>query len=136
MALNRLRLLTATTATIALAWGGGTATGVSKPTPVERPFASTSVWNQSLSRDLRPTRASQRLVTGLETQVTRFGATIATTTYSTPVYRVSAGQRRVRVRLDRPVYPGTSPYALARAFRAVPIPPSARPAAGSDGHMV
>jgi hypothetical protein len=133
---NRLGLLTAATATVAIAWSGGTATGVSRPTPVQRPFASTSVWNQSLRRDLRPTRASQRLVTGLETQVGRFGATIATTAYSTPVYRVSANQQRVRVRLERPVYPGTSPYALDWAFRAVPIPPSARPAAGSDRHMV
>ena len=133
---NRLAIVTAATATVAIACSGGTATGVSRPTPVRRPFASTSVWNQPLKPDLRPTRASQRLVTGLETQVGRFGATIATTAYSTPVYRVSANQQRVRVRLDRPVYPGTSPYALDRAFRAVPIPPGAHPAAGSDGHMV
>jgi hypothetical protein len=133
---NRLGLVTATTAAVAIACSGGTATGISRPTPVQRPFASTSVWNQPLKTDLRPTRASQRLVTGLETQVGRFGATIATTAYSTPVYRVSANQQRVRVHLDRPVYPGTSPDALDQAFRAVPIPPGAHSAAGSDGHMV
>jgi len=103
---------------------------------LRRPFSGRSVWNTPVPDSARPTKSSRRLVAGLASQVRRFGATICTTAYSTPVYRVGRTQPIVRVRLDRTVYPGTSPYALEKAFRRVPIPPDARPAAGTDGHMV
>ena len=55
---------------------------------------------------------------------------INTTTYSTPVYTVPGAQPTVRVKLD------TTSAPLQQAFEQVPIPAGARPAAGSDAHMV
>ncbi|MHB8235819.1 MAG: hypothetical protein ACYDHT_14305 [Solirubrobacteraceae bacterium] len=55
------------------------------------------------------------------------GPWINTTSYSVPVYTVSTRQPLVRVRLDhRPE------AALKRAWRAVPLPPTAQPSAGTD----
>jgi hypothetical protein len=59
-----------------------------------------------------------------------YGPWINTRQYSTPVYVVGPGHRTVRVTLDRHL------RALQRAVNAVPIPARARPAAGSDRHMV
>jgi hypothetical protein len=60
------------------------------------------------------------------------GPWIETTSYSTPVYRVGAGQALVHVALDN-----HRPWArtLRAALAAVPIPPDARPAAGSDAQI-
>jgi hypothetical protein len=58
------------------------------------------------------------------------GPWINTTKWSVPVYTVGANARRVRVNLD------TNKPALQRDFEAVPIPAAARPAVGTDGHMV
>jgi len=112
------------------------ATAVKPGAPVRRPFAAASFWNTRLPATVPPSNDSVRLVKALNTQVERFGATICTTAYSTPVYRVGTRVRSIRVRLDRTIYPGTSPYALARAFARVPIPHGARPAEGTDGHLV
>jgi len=59
-----------------------------------------------------------------------FGPWINTRQYSTPVYTVGAHQPTVGVILDRDLPD------LQQAISAVPIPPGARPAAGSDRHMV
>ncbi len=59
-----------------------------------------------------------------------YGPWINTREYSVPVYTVGRRQRKVRVALDRHL------PALQRAVDAVPIPARARPAAGSDRHMV
>jgi hypothetical protein len=60
------------------------------------------------------------------------GPWIETDSYSTTVYRVSARQPTVAVKLEN-----TQRWAhtLSVAFREVPIPPDAKPAAGSDAHM-
>jgi hypothetical protein len=55
---------------------------------------------------------------------------INTTSYSTPVYRVPADQPTVRVTLDIPYQP------LQKAWDAVPVPPDARAAGGTDKAMV
>ncbi len=57
--------------------------------------------------------------------------TIDTTAYSVPIYTVAAGQPTVRVSLD-----GPPNRALSAAWRRVPVPSEARPAAGSDGDLV
>jgi hypothetical protein len=57
--------------------------------------------------------------------------TIDTTSYSVPLYTVPAAQPTVRVALESP----TPVRALERAWRAVPLPSGARPAAGSDGFL-
>lgn len=60
------------------------------------------------------------------------GPWIETVSYSTTVYRVPADQPTVAVKLEN-----NQPWAhtLSVAFREVPIPPNAHPAAGSDAHM-
>jgi hypothetical protein len=60
------------------------------------------------------------------------GPGISTTSYSTPIYVVGASQPGVAVNLDGE---GAGDHALQQALDAVPIPPGARPAAGSDGHL-
>jgi hypothetical protein len=61
------------------------------------------------------------------------GPYIQTNSYSTPLYVVHAHQKVVRVSLDDPH--ASWRRGLQRAFRKVPIPKHARPAAGSDAHM-
>jgi hypothetical protein len=61
------------------------------------------------------------------------GPYIQTDSYSTPLYVVRRKQRVTRVALDDPRQPWRR--GLQRAFRKVPIPNGARPAAGSDAHM-
>ena len=69
-------------------------------------------------------------VAELRRQLATTNPWINTTTYSTPVYTVPAGQPTVRVKLD------TTSAPLQQAFEQVPIPAGAEPAAGGDAHMV
>ena len=71
------------------------------------------------------------LVGEVQSELTRhFGPWINTRQYSTPVYTVGAHQPTMRVILDRDLPD------LQEAISSVPIPPGAKPAAGSDRHMV
>ena len=71
------------------------------------------------------------LVGEVQSELTHhFGPWINTRQYSTPVYTVGAHQPTVGVTLDRDLPD------LQQAISAVPIPPGAKPAAGSDRHMV
>jgi hypothetical protein len=102
-------------------------------------FAPTSFWNQRLSADAPIDPNSATLVATLSAEVQRevqagIGPWIAAGPGSSPLYRVAAGRRTVRVRLDAPQgVPGRK--ALQRAFARVPIPRNARPAQGPDRHM-
>ncbi len=70
------------------------------------------------------------------------GPWINTTYYSVPIYTVPAGQPVVKVTLEDAS--GVSPelqsarnaVPLQSAWDAVPLPPNAQPAAGTDGHLV
>lgn len=93
------------------------------------PFAPSSVWNAPLSASAALSASSAPLVSELQRQVTTYGAWINTWQYSTPVYTVAATQPAVRVQLD------TSYAALQNDFAAVPLPPDARPALGTDAHL-
>ena len=95
-----------------------------------RPFAPTSFWNAPLARHAPLDALSKVYVADLRRQVARFGAYVNTTRYSTPVYQVPRQQRAVHVTVG-----GRHP-ALSAALDGVPIPPTARPAAGTDGRMV
>jgi hypothetical protein len=100
-------------------------------------FAADSVFNAPLPPGTPVDPSSPQLVARLLEQVNReqeahTGPWIETTSYSTPVYRVPAGQASVRVKLDNNRPWGRT---LRAALRAVPIPPGARPAAGSDAQM-
>jgi hypothetical protein len=101
-------------------------------------FAPTSVWNARVPADAPVDPQSGALVANLLAQVhdaeqRKFGPTINTTTYSTPVVEVARNQPRVRVRLD-----DTATYRrpVREALRSVPLPDDARPAAGTDAHLV
>jgi hypothetical protein len=105
----------------------------------ERPrlFAANSVWNAPLeaSASLDPT--SSRRMAAFRAEVASevshaTGPWISETSYSTPVYTVSAHQPRVGVKLD------TGPWGAALQTvlsQGVPIPGNARPAKGTDGHL-
>jgi hypothetical protein len=59
------------------------------------------------------------------------GPAINTVEYSAPIYTVPGSQPTVKVALDASNAP-----ALQEAWNAVPMPPDARPAAGTDGRLV
>lgn len=95
-----------------------------------RPFAPDSVWNARLRPGAPLSPRSSTYVRDLVGQVRRYGTAVNTSDHSTPVYTVPARQATVRVRLDDENPP------LQSALNAAPIPPEARPAEGSDRHMV
>ena len=114
-----------------------------KPTPPPaaappRLCSAASVWNTPLAPDAALAPSSPTLVQALGAEVATeqshgIGPYITTGKASTPIYVVPAGQQTVRVSLDNPTLWWRR--ALQQAFRAVPIPPSAKPATGSDAHM-
>ena len=85
------------------------------------PFAPTSFWNAPLAADAPLDAKSATWVTELRRQLATTNPWINTTTYSTPVYTVPAGQPTVRVTLD------TTRAPLQQAFEQVPIPDDAGP---------
>jgi hypothetical protein len=94
------------------------------------PFAPDSVWNAPLAVNAALDPSSASRVAELRRQLTLAAPWINTTAYSTPVYRVAPNQPTVRVTLD------ANSTALQRALEAVPLPADARPADGSDQHLV
>lgn len=94
-----------------------------------RPFAADSFWNAPLSRTASIAGNSARLVAALGRQVDTAGVWINSRQYSTPVYTVGPDQPTVKVALD------TFAPTLQADFAAVPLPPNAIPARGSDGHL-
>jgi hypothetical protein len=115
-------------------WPGGAGEqagpGGQGPTGWARPFAPDSFWNAPLPADVPLDPASNGLVAELRRQLNIGAPWINTTSYSTPVYRVPADQPTVRVTLDIPYQP------LQKAWDAVPVPPDARAAGGTDKAMV
>lgn len=95
-----------------------------------RPFAADSVWNAPLPADAALDTLSATYVANVQSMLTRYAPYVNTTQYSTPVYRVGPGQPTVKVTLDN------TQANLRAAFEQVPIPDDARPAAGTDGHLV
>jgi hypothetical protein len=104
---------------------------------VARLFAADSVWNAPLapSAPLDPTSRVRMAAFNVEvdSEISRaVGPWISESSYSTPLYKVPANQRKVSVALDT----GSWRAPLERALKAgVPIPNDAHPAAGTDGHL-
>ncbi|MFZ1993090.1 MAG: hypothetical protein WAU75_03195, partial [Solirubrobacteraceae bacterium] len=99
------------------------------------PFARDSIWNAALPADAPVAANSAALVAELGRQVSAYGTFINSYSYSTPIYTVAAGQRRVPVILDQAT--SQSAERLAHAFASgVPIPAGARAANGTDGDLV
>jgi hypothetical protein len=100
-------------------------------------FSREGLWNKPLAANATVDPNSQALVEALDAEVaaetpTKRGPWINTTSYSVPIYTVSQSQPTVRVRLAGP----RPERALQLALDAVPLPPSAKPAAGTDGELV
>ncbi len=100
------------------------------------PFSPSSVWNAPVPSNAPLDRSSSRLVGQLGVELQRetaghVGPWINIWQYSVPIYRVSACEPTVPVHLDHRQAP-----ALQQAFSAVPIPPGAQPAGGTDQEMV
>jgi hypothetical protein len=116
---------------------GGKSVDAARPAAPAPLFSPRSVWNRRVdgSAPVDPDSATMVEALGREVaaeEAAEVGPWISTGSYSVPVYTVGRKQPKTRVRL-------VSPYrepALQAAFRAVPLPEGARPAAGSDAHLV
>ena len=93
------------------------------------PFSPLSFWNAPLAATSRLAARSAAYVTELVRQVHDYHPWLNTTSYSVPVYVVPRDEPTRQVTLD------TWGPDLQQAFDAVPIPPNARAAAGSDAQM-
>jgi hypothetical protein len=98
--------------------------------PTQPPFSPRSPWNSQLPEDATLEPSSPAMVSRLVRQVLKDGVGFNTTTWSVPIYTVPSGQPPVRVTLE-----GSNRY-LQEAWANVPLPPDARPSAGTDGHLV
>jgi len=106
-------------------------------TPHFRFFSPHSFWNEPVPVDARLDPGSAELVSALSTEAAEelaagTGPFITTSPYGVPIYRVPADQPTVPVQLVG----HAGERALRAAWHAVPLPPKARPAAGSDRHLV
>jgi hypothetical protein len=117
----------------------GKAAAVADATPAEpfRFFSPTSFWNKRLASEAPLDPDSTRIMDAFQAEIARekrvgTPPTINTRRWSVPIYTVPANQPLVRVEHEGS---GSSP-SLQQAWRAVPLPPGAHPAAGSDRHLV
>jgi len=117
-------------------------TPVKETPPPEEPvkpfrfFAPTSFWNATPAKEAPLDPTSSSVVKALVEEVNaeeleKKAPTINTTSWSVPIYTVPAGQSNVRVKLVNTVSP-----ALQAAWNVVPLPANAKPAVGSDAHLV
>jgi hypothetical protein len=100
-------------------------------------FSASSFWNTELPTDAALDPSSAASIGALRETVademrTGDGPWINTSAYSVPIYTVSARQPDVTVHLRSTA----RDRSLAAAWRAVPLPPGARPARGTDGILV
>src|SRR5258707_14346915 len=91
--------------------------------------APVSVWNKPLAASAPLASRSSQLSATLAWEAGYFGPYINTTSYSTPIYTVAGDQPSLHVTLD------ANDAKLAADFNQVPLPPDARPASGTDGHL-
>ncbi len=100
-------------------------------------FSSTSFWNEPVPADAALDPRSAPLVAALaeeaEAEVREGrGPNFNTVNYSVPIYTVPESQPTVTVQLVGHPYE----QALRAAWAAVPLPPGAHPASGTDKHLV
>jgi hypothetical protein len=99
-------------------------------------FSPTSFWNEPVAADSPVDPSSASVVHALAQEVQAeqsagHGPAINTTSWSVPIYTVSAAQPTVRVELVN-----SSSPALQASWAAVPLPSDAQPAVGTDKHLV
>lgn len=108
---------------------------LSSPAPASsaasaRPFSPDSFWNMPLAAGAPLDVRSGAYVAALQRQLRTWVPYVNTTRYSTPVYEVDSRTPTVPVIFDN------RQADLESVFARVPIPANARPAEGTDGHMV
>jgi hypothetical protein len=108
-----------------------------KPGDPFRFFSPASFWNTSLADEAPLDPGTTPIVDRFLAEIAREesldrGPTINTNRWSVPVYTVPAEQPTVLVGHNN----GGTSRALSAAWTAVPLPPDAAPAAGSDAHLV
>ena len=117
----------------------GTVDHLLAPLGIEwRPFTPGSYLNTDQLLIAEPLDLlSDTYVSELRRQVGTYGSYINTTSWSVPVYNVKADHPTVRVQLVNKSYPSSPTHvALQEAWEQVPMPPNARPATGTDMHLV
>ena len=97
-------------------------------------FSPSSFWNRPMPASAALVAQSATYVQELVRQVGQTGATINTTSYSTPVYTVGPSQPTTKVTIV--TSGGAVDPSQQAALNAVPLPSSAKPAAGGDRHLV
>jgi hypothetical protein len=105
--------------------------------PHFRFFSPTSIWDATLPVSAPLDPSSEAVVSALGRQIAKEGELkrgpyINTSSWSVPVYTVPANQPVVKVTLEKSLRALT----LQAAWTAVPLPSNAKPAAGSDEHLV
>ncbi len=100
-------------------------------------FSPRSFWNKPVPAGASRDPSSAAVVAAFDGEIAaeesaKRGPWINISAYSVPIYTVSASQPAVRVQLVG--HPRG--YGLQAAWDAVPLPPTAQPAPGSDGHLV
>jgi hypothetical protein len=105
------------------------------PVGLSQVFSSSSFWYREASDDTVAPE-SPGLVARLVDQIHTYYGTVAvnTTSYSVPLYLVGPRQKAVTVRV-RSCAGGTATFA-EQQLAAVPIPPDAVPASGTDGELI
>jgi hypothetical protein len=111
---------------------------VEKPTPF-RFFAPTSFWNEPVLTDAPLDPSSAAIVGSFDAEIAAAEKVkeglpaIDTTAWSVPIYTVPKTQATIEV---TQLYGGKVNAALQSAWEAVPLPPEAKPAAGTDRDLV
>ena len=101
-------------------------------------FSPTSFWNEELPTDAPLDPSSAEVVSAFDAEIKKEeeaktgSVNILTSSWSVPIYTVPANQPTVKVAYAGK---GTS-TALQSAWDAVPLPTEAKPAAGTDKHLV
>jgi hypothetical protein len=119
------------------------------PPPVEPPapfrfFSATSFWNEQLPADAPVDSSSAAIVSSFDGEIAAAEEAkkglpnINTTAWSVPIYTVPQTQPAVKVEYEVPYghKVGSQEAALESAWSAVPLPPEAKPAAGTDRDLV
>jgi large repetitive protein len=137
--------------TITAAYSGAgkyaSSTSPGMPQTVEKPsagnpaplrfFSSASFWNEQLPADAPLDPNSTTVIGAFDEEITAAEEakegrpTVNTTSWSIPIYTVPANQPMVEVHLVN-----ANSAALQSAWAAVPIPANAKPAVGTDEHLV
>jgi hypothetical protein len=101
-------------------------------------FSPSSFWNDESSATAPLDPSSSAVMSAFDEEIAREEeagrgpANIVTTAWSVPIYTVPADQPTVKVTLENTSQTST----LQEAWDAVPLPPNAQPATGTDKHLL